>query len=500
MVLEYLEGKSLADLLREEHRLSRQRALPIFAQVLDALAHAHEQGVIHRDLKPSNVMLVGNDSVVKVVDFGIAKILPESGKELQRLTQTGELFGTCFYMSPEQCRGEILDARSDIYSFGCLMYETLVGEPPLRGETPVATLAMHLDGTVRGTPDLDDDFGTVVLSTLAKSPAERPQSARELKEWLSNPAAYQSSPGCSKVRSLRPGLLGLAGVALILILLFAWLAGRQKMFHQHDDPVSQTVQRPNADVSGRHDLVEANKHLELAKGFWDKNDFGHAASEYKQSLNIIEDGSDDRLLYQVLWDLGSVYWAQKDAVKAEPFLRRGLKVKEKLVGTNYKNRISDLTEMARCYSAENKYRDAIPIFQQVVRMREERFGGDSPSVVEALKELAHTYDLSGDRKNGLTMWKRVLQIDEKNPRISALELADVARAVAGDLTYLHRKAEALPLCRQAFEIYVKAYGSKDPRLSDIVTLYYRLLAETNHVPEAIRLGQQYGRIIRDFHG
>src|SRR6185437_8515474 len=110
MAAELVEGVSLAQLLQQQRRLEKTRALGIFNQILDALSHAHERGIVHRDLKPSNVMIAANDSV-KLVDFGIAKLLPESGKEIQKLTQTADIFGTLLYMSPEQCLGYPVDAR-----------------------------------------------------------------------------------------------------------------------------------------------------------------------------------------------------------------------------------------------------------------------------------------------------------------------------------------------------------------------------------------------------
>jgi len=193
MAMQYLEGKSLEQLLENKVRLSKEEALPIFTQILDALAHAHANNIIHRDLKPSNVMLTDSGQVI-LVDFGIAKILPESGKELQKLTQTGEVFGTVLYMSPEQCRAEDLDARSDLYSMGCLMYEVLDGQPPLRGDTSFNTMSKHLNESPRESKIVAGEFGSVVLSALEKDPAARPQTALELKESLLDPASFTGEP------------------------------------------------------------------------------------------------------------------------------------------------------------------------------------------------------------------------------------------------------------------------------------------------------------------
>jgi eukaryotic-like serine/threonine-protein kinase len=136
MVLEYLHGQTLADAIKAGLRWPDKRCLPWLKQVLSALEYAHVNGVIHRDLKPSNVVLTESDDPrrsVRLVDFGIARVINLSNEEKQRLTQTGAVFGTPLYMSPEQCEGKQTDPRSDIYAFGCLMYETLTGKPPFDG-------------------------------------------------------------------------------------------------------------------------------------------------------------------------------------------------------------------------------------------------------------------------------------------------------------------------------------------------------------------------------
>lgn len=190
MAMEYVQGTSLADVLKQEGRLSKEEALPLFEQILEALAHAHEKGVIHRDLKPSNVMLVGAERQPKLVDFGIAKILPETGQELQKLTQTGDVLGTVVYMSPEQCMASPLDSRSDLYSMGCLMYEVLDGEPPFKGDTALITIAKHLNEKPRASEYVTGDLGGAILKALEKEPIRRFQSARELNEALSNPEPH----------------------------------------------------------------------------------------------------------------------------------------------------------------------------------------------------------------------------------------------------------------------------------------------------------------------
>lgn len=187
MVMDYLEGTSLADVLENEHHVEPDRAVNIFIQACAGLAHAHQKGVLHRDIKPSNIMLVNfgdQADFVKIVDFGIAKLLNQGVGEL---TKTGEVYGSPSYMSPEQCRGKETDARSDIYSMGCVMYRTLSGRPVFSGEDIIELLFKQVseppapfDADLNIPPDLE----VVIFKALAKDPADRYQNMNEFKEAL----------------------------------------------------------------------------------------------------------------------------------------------------------------------------------------------------------------------------------------------------------------------------------------------------------------------------
>jgi len=192
IVMDYLLGTDLSQIIKEEGQLGVERSLKILAQSTDALDHAHRMGVIHRDLKPSNIMLIDYEDekdYVKVVDFGVAKLI-SAGGEQQRLTQIGEVCGSPVYMSPEQCQGLELDSRSDIYSMGIVIYETLTGRLPILGKTMVETMSKHItEPPPRFTevrPDLyiPERLEAVVFKALAKDRADRHQSMAELTRDL----------------------------------------------------------------------------------------------------------------------------------------------------------------------------------------------------------------------------------------------------------------------------------------------------------------------------
>ena len=192
MIMDCLEGENIAELITKLGFIPADRFIKILKQICDGLAYAHESGVLHRDLKPSNVMLVSTPAkkdVVKIVDFGIAKLVSKEEGKLE-LTQTGEVVGSPLYMSPEQCHGEPLDERSDIYSLGCLSYKSLIGCPPFLGRSNVDVYMKHVSEppspfkVMRPDIPVPPGLEAIVLKMLEKKGPDRQQSMLELRESL----------------------------------------------------------------------------------------------------------------------------------------------------------------------------------------------------------------------------------------------------------------------------------------------------------------------------
>jgi serine/threonine protein kinase len=286
IVMEYVEGRTLADYLAGGGRIMPQRAIEIAEAVSQALTAAHAQGVIHRDIKPGNIMITPSGDV-KVADFGIARVI--AGAET--IAQTAAVLGTAAYLSPEQAQGQPVDQRSDLYSLGCVLYEMVAGRPPFTGDSPVAVASKQvLEQPVppsKLNPDVSPQLDAVIMRTLAKNPANRYGSAEEFRQDLERARRGESveatpllsESAATQVLSRSGGrdtmvlplqepdqnrtwvwlvvLLVLAALGIVLFLV------AKNLFSSNEPPATQQVLVPK--VVGLQ-LADARTALE-AKGF-----------------------------------------------------------------------------------------------------------------------------------------------------------------------------------------------------------------------------------------
>src|SRR4051795_3055877 len=203
IVMEYVEGETLRDVLRRQGRLSPERAMELAADICGALDFSHRNGIVHRDVKPGNVMITPQGTV-KVMDFGIARAVSDSAATMispaavigtaqplsvpasrATMPSTAAVTGPAQCLPPEQARGEGVDARSDVYSAGCLLYELVTGTPPFTGDSPVAVAYQHVREDPRTpssiNPEIPPELDAILLKAMSKNPANRYQSAADMR-------------------------------------------------------------------------------------------------------------------------------------------------------------------------------------------------------------------------------------------------------------------------------------------------------------------------------
>lgn len=224
IVMEKLEGLTLDQHLAKNGTFSFHTFVAICSQILEALELAHGKGVIHRDLKPSNIMVMQAPAIeqIKLIDFGIAQFASNRGQ--LKLTNTGDMLGTPLYMSPEQCLGEAIDERSDIYSMGCVMYEMLTGQPPYNGETILTIMTKKITAqpaSIAASEKIADNqimqLERIINKAMAKAPKDRYQNAHELHVDL----LTSSNLGNTRSKRLPAGQAKQSKVSIIFNKLFS---------------------------------------------------------------------------------------------------------------------------------------------------------------------------------------------------------------------------------------------------------------------------------------
>lgn len=344
LVMDYLDGTSLAELIGKEGFIDAPRALDIFIQVVEAVAHAHLKGVIHRDIKPNNIIVTraenGTD-FVKLIDFGIAKVLPSEARATQNLTQTGEIFGSPLYMSPEQCQGQKLDARSDIYGIGCVMYEALTGRPPFEGDNPIQTILKHINespvpiNTLKQDYQIPKDLERLILRCLEKEPADRYQSAHDLLKDLEH--VRDGKPikitklrrrGAGKKAVLVRALAILAILSSLSMIAMIWLGMNQRTQAPFAPPIAGT--------GPRDPLTDAQRLDQLSYHYFTTGDYERAIpllefgiKTYQQNGKRLGQGGEDSYLADNYQHIGKCYLMLKKFRQSVPYYQKSLAIYRK---------------------------------------------------------------------------------------------------------------------------------------------------------------------------
>lgn len=427
MAMELIEGSSLAELLQERKQIDSETFQAIFTGVIEALSYAHREGVIHRDLKPSNIMLTADDDgkpQPKIVDFGLAKMISRTD-QANTLTVKGSLVGSPLYMSPEQCKGIELDARSDIYSLACVMYECLAGKPPFSGESAYETMYEHV---TRSVPQFDELSGPirvpravalVIIKALSKERDNRQQSVDQLRQELE--AAFDDKRVYSKHHRKRKRGPAAAWVACIAIpfAIAGYTALSLNSTRNNSIPPTGSTDKPARSLAtGARScynqamtLLRESAVLPQAPDRSARQSEAHLrAIEYllKASDACEKAGNNDtQLLFEIEMQLG--YMDQEDSKwdSSIKHLNKALKLFPSKDSPGYWNQLQASTALAQSYKAMKQHPKALETFTGAIS-HYEAHAGPVELLSDSYYELANCYLTVKDQKKALQTFRRAL--------------------------------------------------------------------------------------------
>lgn len=484
LVMDYLDGVSLEAIIKSEGSLATERAMHIFVQVCDALAHAHGKRIIHRDLKPSNILLIDNEEsldFVKIVDFGIAKILAEPGAEQERLTQTGDILGSPLYMSPEQCMGYPLDTRSDIYSVGCLMYEALAGVPPFGGVNPVQVIFEHINSEPKPFSEqglkVPKDLESIVRRCLEKEAEHRYQTVEDLKDDL---LRFQQGLGISRAGEWsrwKRLFLKRSRVMLVAAGMAASIGLTAWYFSAHQQHVGGDLAWHNLDIEGQQSF--------------DRMDYPAAEKKFNESLQSAQSMQNNKPFVKAsLTELLDLYHATSDNAKAAAIQQQldalqpadeGIADMENQLqklasGTAYdvdKAKIAQLGENANDMAVSlieeggaASYDRAESLLTLTKKMTEKYLSDDDRVMTRCLHNLAYLAHSRGQYASAVTQYENALAKKEKI--LARDDVATAATAFGLGRAYLQTNAPAKSAeeaLNKALSIYRHALGPQSDQVA-----------------------------------
>ncbi|HEY9793912.1 MAG TPA: serine/threonine-protein kinase [Candidatus Obscuribacterales bacterium] len=507
LIMELVQGSSLYGLLREPQRIPIARALRIFVQTADALAYTHDRGVIHRDVKPSNILVTQDENGVeyaKLVDFGIAKMQEYEGNPSLNLTQTGEVFGTPLYVSPEQAMGRALDTRADIYSLACVMYETVAGHPPFQAKTAFDVLRLQVQGNAsplqntRSPGELPPSMVPIIERAMSKDPDARQQSMAELVHELQRCevelaiAREAGSDGKSPLSSLtptvaftvmkQPAVLDAAGNVIsqsrlpqaietvarqakspLIPFAVSTLAGclfgigillcvhpqspppPPLIYSSHLD-ADQAPAHASASIAADPQLAQLREH---ALGLYDQNKFDDAEKELKQAIGAAQAKKNSITEALLLADLCMV---QIQLDKISDAYRSGSRAVN-MLDSNSAVSQKDLSFALRAFGTVCFYRkdfgSAEDVLQRSVAIDKAVYGPSDERYAIGLARLAKVFESEKKFPEAEKAYREALSVSQKCHQPGDEHLALRMKSLAAFLRSRHHTAEALTLERKA---------------------------------------------------
>ncbi|MFF6880539.1 tetratricopeptide repeat protein [Streptomyces sp. NPDC012474] len=467
LVMELLDGRNLSQLLEDnkQHPLPVADVMEIAEQVAAALAYCHEQHIVHRDLKPANIVRL-RDGTVKICDFGIARLGHDIGFT-SRLTGTGIAMGTPHYMSPEQIGGDGVDHRSDLYSFGCVLYEIATGVPPFDLDDAWAVLVGHRDTPPRPPrehrAELPEYLERVVLDLLAKEPAQRPDDARELARRIS---AHRAAPAYVPAgAAARPAPGGPAGADR----LPSWTRGMTTGHKATGTGLRTTPADPSAGLSGEWIARPATgpvieEPVPAQRPAPPTEVLTALAGRHNAGLSLGRLGR----------------WAEAGEVHRAVAAER-----EHLLGPDHPDTLSSRYEVAFTLSRTGRAADALREYKHVTEARIRTLGADHPDTLAARQEMAYALGQLGRPFDAHRVYTSVLTAREHTMGPDHPDTLRCRHNLAFNLSRLGRLEDSYRMAREVATARARVLGPDHP--DTLVTRYEvaYALGQLGRWPEAL---------------
>jgi serine/threonine protein kinase len=532
IVMDYLEGQSLEARIEKQGRLSPDNALKLFIQVCEGLDHAHSKGIIHRDIKPSNIVLLsatGTNDFVKIVDFGIAKLLPESNKETFHLTQAGQIFGSPLFMSPEQCLNRKIDNRTDVYALGATLYTALVGRPPFEAPTLAEIIYSHLKENPtppsQTVPEakIPERLEHVILKCLEKQPEDRFQSMAEVRAELE--AVHGKTKKSSAVKQTLINVViaedsdELASKLTESIAVGGGMAvlARAKSGEEAIDKVMQympQVALVDVKMPGL-DGAEVAKQLKACSPNIRVLLFT-AGEDYQSLIKALNAGADGylfkdlspgRLAPAIKSIVNGIAWIDPEITSR--VLRQSahtagksaqLDVSTKAASNGDSDHAAFLEDLAQIYVQEKKYDEAEALYHGSIALNEKARGKETPELGGTLTKLADLY-MSRQKTNAAEqLYMRALQLRFQTLGQEHLDVASSLESLALLFQTSGGHAESERFYLWALRIRQKLCDRSEESVGLLASTYQKLSTlyhQMNREPEALEMERQAQHLRED---